>query len=340
VSPKHTTRETRGTSAPRRDTGGPPAPRESPESPRARPGGRWKGALKRTWRGFQRDNMMDWAAALTYYGVLSLFPAVIVLTAVLGFLGSRTTQGLLDYVQMIAPGPAGDIATGVVHQVQGSQSLAGIAGIIAILVALWSASGYLAAFTRACNVVYGVEEGRPFWKVAVLRVVLTLSMIVLLGVCAAGVVLTGSVAATVGRAIGLGTTVVSVWNIARWPVIVILVSVAFAILYWASPNVRQPRFRWLTPGSVVAILIWLVASAAFGVYVANFSSYNRTYGSLAGIIVFLIWLWLSNMAILLGVEFDAELTRGRKLEAGHPADGDPFLPPRDTKAMEHPPRTE
>jgi membrane protein len=297
--------------------------------------------LKRTWHEFKRDNMTDWAAALTYYGVLSLFPAIIVLTAVLGFLGSRTTQGLLEYVRVIAPGPAGDVAGGVVRQIQGSQSLAGAAGILGILVALWSASGYLGAFTRAGNVIYDVPEGRPLWKLAVLRVVLTLSMILLLGLCAAGVVFTGSLADAVGRALGLGATGVAVWNIAKWPVIVLLVSFAFAVLYWAAPNVRQPRFRWLTPGGLLAILIWLAASGAFGAYVANFGSYNKTYGSLAGIVVFLIWLWLSNIAILLGAEFDAELARGREVEAGKPAEREPFLPPRDTRTMEDaPPRAE
>ncbi|GDY30992.1 ribonuclease [Gandjariella thermophila] len=318
-----------------------PGQRRPPETPRKLPGSQWWGALKRTRREFQRDNMIDWAAALTYYGVLSLFPAIIVLTAVLGLLGPGTTQGLLGYVRQIAPGPAGDVAGTIVRQVQGSQSLAGVAGIVGVVVALWSASGYLGAFTRACNVIYDVEEGRPLWKVTVLRVVLTLSMIVLLGLCATGVVFTGGLADAAGRALGLGTTVVAVWNVAKWPVIVLLVSLAIAVLYWAAPNVRQPRFRWLTPGSLLAILVWLVASGGFGAYVANFGSYNKTYGSLAAVVVFLIWLWLSNIAILLGAEFDAELARGRSVAAGEPADREPFLPPRDTRAMEEtPPHTE
>jgi membrane protein len=311
--------------------------RMPPERPAALARRAWWGALGRTWRGFNRNNLLDWAAALTYYGVLSLFPAVIVLTSALGFFGDTATRAMLDNLRHVAPGPARDIATDTIGGLQGSPNLAGVAGIIGIAVALWTASGYLGAFTRACNVIYNVEEGRPLWKTTLLRVVLTLAMIVLLAVCAVGVVFTGSLANTVGDALGVGATVVMIWHIAKWPLIVLLVSLAIALLYWAAPNVRQPRFRWLTPGGLLAIGIWLAASVGFGAYVANFGSYNRIYGSLAGIIVFLIWLWLSNIAILLGAQFDAELTRGQQTDADRPAEQEPFLPPRDTRAMESPP---
>ncbi|MEQ0560017.1 YihY/virulence factor BrkB family protein [Amycolatopsis sp. NEAU-NG30] len=308
---------------------------KEPEGPAELSKRSWGAVLKRTFKQFGRDNLTDWAAALTYYGVLSLFPGIIVLTALLGLLGPDKIQAVIDNVSEVVPGQGKDILVGAIRELTGSRSLAGPLAILGLLGALWSASGYIGAFMRASNAIYGMPEGRPLWKLLPLRVALTVGIVVLLAACALGVVATGTVARRLGDLIGLGSTGVLVWEIAKWPVIAVLVSLAFALLYWVGPNVRQPGFRWLTPGGLLAVLLWVLASAGFALYVANFGSYNKTYGSLAGVIVFLVWLWISNLALLLGAELDAELARGRKLEAGHEEDqAEPFLPPRDTKAMD------
>ncbi|MEV6626470.1 YihY/virulence factor BrkB family protein [Amycolatopsis sp. NPDC051106] len=309
--------------------------RKEPGGPGELSKGTWGGVLKRTFKQFNRDNLTDWAAALTYYAVLSLFPGIIVLTAILGLLGPNAIQTVIDNVNQVVPGQGKDILVGAIKELAGSRSLAGPLAIIGLLGALWSASGYVGAFMRASNSIYGMPEGRPIWKTIPLRVALTVGIVVLLAACALGVVATGSVARRIGDLIGLGSTGVLVWEIAKWPVIALLVSLAFALLYWVGPNVRQPGFKWLTPGGLVAVVLWVLASAGFALYVANFGSYNKTYGSLAGVIVFLVWLWISNLAVLLGAELDAEVARGRTIEAGRAEDQqEPFLPPRDTKAMD------
>jgi membrane protein len=289
----------------------------------------WGGVLKRTVQEFREDNLTDWAAALTHYGVLSIFPALLVLVSILGLVGQSATQPLLENVGKFAPGAATDIVTEAVRNLQGSQGAAGIGLVVGLAAALWSASGYIAAFMRASNVVWDVEEGRPFWKTIPLRLGVTLLMLVLLAISAVAVVLTGPIAERVGELIGVGGTAVTIWDIAKWPALILIVSFMFALLYWVAPNVRQPGFRWVSPGGIVAVLLWIVASAAFAFYVATFGSYNKTYGSVAAVIIFLVWLWISNVAVLLGAEFNAELERGRQIEAGQPAEKEPFLPPRD-----------
>ncbi|WIX99348.1 YihY/virulence factor BrkB family protein [Amycolatopsis mongoliensis] len=309
--------------------------RKTPEGPGELSKGTWGGVLKHTFKQFNRDNLTDWAAALTYYAVLSLFPGIIVLTAILGLLGPTAIQTVIDTVNQVVPGQGKDILVGAIKELAGSRTLAGPLAILGLLGALWSASGYVGAFMRASNSIYGMPEGRPIWKTIPLRIALTIGIVVLLAACALGVVATGSVARRIGDLIGLGPTGILVWEIAKWPVIALLVSLAFALLYWVGPNVRQPGFKWLTPGGLVAVLLWVLASAGFALYVANFGSYNKTYGSLAGVIVFLVWLWISNLAVVLGAELDAELARGRTIEEGHAEDQEePFLPPRDTKAMD------
>ncbi|SFR20107.1 membrane protein [Lentzea waywayandensis] len=297
------------------------------DRPTKLPKGAWWGVLKRTVKEFNDDNLTDWAGALTYYAVLSLFPGLIVLTSVLALLGDTTTQELLKYVDQVAPGQAGELIRSSVEELRKGQSAAGLLGIIGLLTAFWTASGYLGAFMRASNAVYDVEEGRPFWKTVPLRLALTLGSVVLVSLTLGALVLTGGVADTVGNFLGLGDTVVTVWDVVKWPVILLLVSLAFAVLYWAAPNVRQPGWRWITPGSLLAIVLWALATVGFALYVANFASYNKTYGSLGGVIVFLVWLWISNIAVLLGVEFDAELARGRRIEQG--ADPESSPEPRD-----------
>jgi membrane protein len=307
----------------------------APDTPTDLGGKSWFATLKRTVKEFQEDNLTDWAAALTYYGILAIFPALIALVSVLGLVGSSATQPLIDNLGKVAPGPAKDIFTSAIQNLQKSQGAAGILFIVGLAGALWSASGYIAAFMRASNSIWDVEEGRPIWKTLPTRVGTTVILLVMLAITAVGVTLTGGLAKEVGGVLGLSDTAVTVWNIAKWPILLLIVSLMFAILYYAAPNVKHPKFQWVSPGGVLAVVIWIVASAAFAFYVANFGSYNKTYGALGGVIVFLMWLWISNIAILLGAEFNAELERGRQIEAGKPADEEPFLEPRDTRKMKH-----
>ncbi len=296
------------------------------------------GVLKRTVKEFKEDNLTDWAAALTYYGILSLFPAIIALVSILGLVGSSATQPLLDNVGQVAPGPAKEIFTSAIQNLQKNSGGAGILFIAGLAGALWSASGYVAAFMRASNSIYDIEEGRPIWKSLPTRIGTTIVLVVLLAVVAVGVVVTGGLAKQVGNVIGVGDQAVTVWNIAKWPVLLLIVSFMFAFLYWAAPNVKHPKFSLISPGGILAVVIWLIASAAFAFYVANFGSYNKTYGTLGGVITFLVWLWISNIAVLLGAEFNAERERGKQIEErGFPPDKEPFLEPRDTRKMEHPP---
>ncbi|WP_089015984.1 YihY/virulence factor BrkB family protein [Micromonospora inositola] len=322
------------TSARRGRNRGPVGPDDGPDSPTQLPGAGWKAALKRTVKEFQDDSLTDWAAALTYYGVLSIFPGMLVLISVLGLLGNSATEGVKDTVNQAVPEKniRGIIETAIT-QAGTSGGLASIAAIIGLLAAFWSASGYIAAFMRASNTIYDVPEGRPIWKTLPIRLGVTALVGVLLLAAAVIVVFTGGLAEQVGSAIGLGSTAVTVWNIVKWPVLLILVSLMFAILYWASPNARHGGFRWVSPGGVLAVVIWLVISGLFALYVSNFGSYNKTYGALAGVIIFLVWLWLSNIAILLGAEFDAELERGRAIEAGHPAEEEPYVELRDDRKV-------
>jgi membrane protein len=309
--------------------------RDAPESPTDLKGRSWFGVLKRTGKEFSEDNLTDWAAALTYYGVLSLFPALIVLVSILGLIGEPATQPLIDNLGTVAPGPAQEIFTNAIENLQGSQGAAGVFFVIGLLGAVWAASGYIAAFMRASNVIYDMPEGRPIWKTLPVRVGLTVLLMVLTAVSAVAVTVTGGLAKEGGNLLGLGDTAVTVWGIAKWPVLLLLVSFMFAVLYWAAPNVKQPGFRWITPGSVLAVLGWVIASAAFAFYVANFGSYNETYGTLAGPVVFLVWLWISNIMILLGAELNAELVRSRAIEAGmRPTDKEPFAEPRDSRKIE------
>jgi membrane protein len=283
----------------------------------------WGGVLKRTVREFRDDNLTDWAAALTYYGVLAIFPALLVLVSLLGLIGSSATQPLIDNLEKVAPGPAQDIFTSAIKNIEDSQGAAGLFFFVGLLGALWSASSYIGAFMRASNVIYDIEEGRPLWKTLPVRVGLTVVLMLLTAVSAIGVTISGGLAEEVGNLIGVGGTAVDVWNVAKWPVLLLAVGMMFALLYWAAPNVKQPGFKWITPGGALAVLGWVIASLAFAFYVANFGSYNKTYGALAGPIIFLVWLWISNVMILLGAEFNAEIERARAA----------FVEPRDTRKM-------
>ncbi|MCD9197981.1 YihY/virulence factor BrkB family protein [Aeromicrobium wangtongii] len=295
----------------------------------------WLYVFKKTIREFSKDQCTDLAAALTYYSVLALFPAIVALVSLLGVFGQgqSTVDSLLKIVDQIGPSDAVDTLRPTIERLTNSQS-AGIALVVGLVGAIWSASGYVGAFGRAMNRVYEIPEGRPIWKLRPLQLVITLFCLILVAVAASALVLTGPVAKAVGDQIGLGSTAIMVWDIAKWPVLLLVVVVIVAVLYYATPNVKQPKFRWISVGAVFAIVVWIIASALFGLYVAMFSSYDKTYGSLAGVIVFLLWLWLTNLALLFGAELDAELERGRQLQAGIKAEETIQLPPRDTRNIE------
>jgi membrane protein len=310
-----------------------PPPDAGPDSPTQLRGKGLIAALKRTFKQYSQDNLSDWAAALTYYGVLSIFPGLLVIVSLLGMLSSDGQTTVKDAVHQLAPNPQlQNLVNTVLTQVQ-DPGKAGIAAIIGIIVAFWSASGYIAAFMRASNAVYDVPEGRPIWKTLPIRVGVTAVVGVMLVASAAIVIFTGDLAKIVGDTIGLGSAAVTTWSIAKWPVLLILVSLMFAILYWAAPNAKTGKFRWVSPGGVFAVLLWILASVAFALYLANFANYNKTYGTLGGVIAFLVWMWISNIAILLGAEFDAELQRGRAIAAGHDPTDEPFLELRDDRKI-------
>jgi membrane protein len=289
-----------------------------PDKPSRLPVGSWGGAIKRTIREFRADNLTDRAAALTYYSIMSIFPALIAFVGIVGLVGKNpeTTNSILKIIRDVGPSSAVDTFRGPVRSVMTHKGGAGIALVVGLAAALWSASTYVGAFMRASNQIYEVEEGRQFWKLRPIQMLVTLVMMLLLAIVAIAIVTTGPLADAIGKQIGLGGVAVTAWDIAKWPVLLAVAMLMIAILYYAAPNVRHPGFRWVTPGGVLAVVVWIIASAAFALYVANFGSYNKTYGSLGGVIVFLVWLWISNIAVLLGAEFDAELERSRELQAG------------------------
>jgi membrane protein len=276
--------------------------------------------LKRTATEFSEDNMTDWAAALTYYGLLSLFPALIALVSVLGLFGDpqTTTKQITDIVTQIGPSSAADTFSGPIESITSNRGAAGILFFVGLGAALWSASGYVGAFMRASNVAWETPEGRSFFKLRPLQMLVTLVMVILLALVALALVLTGPIVDAVGSSIGIGSTALTIWDIAKWPVMLLVVIVMFSVLYYAAPNVKLPGFKWITPGSAVAVVVWLIASAAFAFYVANFSSYDKTYGALGGVVCMLVWMWITNVALLFGVELNAERQRSRELERGTP----------------------
>ncbi len=312
-----------------------PTAEEGPDKPTQLSRRSWWGVLKRVVKEYRRDNLSDWAAALTYYAILSLFPGLLVLVSALRLISRSAVDTVVNNIAQLAPGATRQILTGAVNNILNSnQNTASVLAIVSLLAALWSASGYVAAFMRASNAIYDVPEGRPIWKKLPVRLGVTIVTGVLLAISAFAVVLTGKLAEQVGKLLGVGKVAAQVWDIAKWPVLALIISLVFAILYWAAPNARQGGFRWVSPGGLVAVLIWLLGSAGFGLYVANFGSYNKTYGALAAIIIFLVWLYLTNTAVLLGAELNAEMERGRALEAGHPADTEPYTELRDDRKVD------
>ena len=288
--------------------------------------------MKRTFKGFRDDSVPDIAAALTYYSVLALFPGLLALVSIVGLFGDPqdTTEMLNEIIRDVGPSTASDTFQGPIESLTRNREAAGVLFVAGLAGALYGASGYIGAFMRASNTVYGVREGRPFWKLRPLQIGVTLGMVLMLVVVLGGLVLSGPLAESVGNAVGLGDTAVTIYGLAKWPVLLATVLTMLAVLYYVAPNVRLPAFRWITPGSLLAVVLWLLASAAFAFYVANFGSYDKTYGTLGGVISFLVWLWITNIAVLLGVELNAELERGREMDAGIPGAEDEIkLPPRE-----------
>ena len=280
----------------------------------------WFGTLKRVVSEFKDDNLTDWAAALTYYAVLSIFPAFIALISILGLVidPATITRVVTDIVASLGPADAVNTFKGPIEQISSNQSTALFGLVLGVAVALWTASNYVGAFMRASNAIYEREEGRPFWKLRPFQMFVTLVLVLMAALVVLALIVTGPVAQAVGDAVGLGDAAVTAWNIAKWPVLLVVVMLMLAILYWSSPNAKSAGFRWVSPGSVVAVVLWIVASVGFAFYVANFGSYNKTYGALAGVIVFLVWMWITNIAVLLGAELNAETERSREMEAGVP----------------------
>ncbi|MDX2377896.1 YihY/virulence factor BrkB family protein [Microbacterium sp. LRZ72] len=314
-----------------------PAPEDAakPNSPGDIDKSSWKYVASRTVREFTRNQCIDIAAALTFFGVLSIFPALLAVFSLLGVFGQgqATADAVLRIIEQAAPGGAADVLRTPIEQIAISPG-AGFALVGGVVLAIWTASGYVSAFGRGMNRIYEIEEGRPFWKLKPQQLLVTVVILLLVGTAALLLVVSGPVTDAIGSALGVAATATTVWSIAKWPVLLLIVILVIAILYFATPNVEQPEFRWISFGAVIAIVTLAVASALFALYVANFANYNRTYGSLAGVIVFLLWLWIANLALLFGAEFDAELERARQLQAGVPAESGIRLPPRERTQIE------
>jgi membrane protein len=288
------------------------------KSPAALPRASWADTLKRTLRKAKDDKINHWGAALTYYAILSLFPALLVMVSLVGLFGdpARVTKVLTDTVSQLGPSTAANTFQGPISSITANRGGAGILLVVSVAGALWAASGYVSAFTDASNSIYEVEEGRPFWKLKPLQLAVTLVLILMAALVALALVLSGPVVGALGGALGVSDSVLSVWRYAKWPAMLVLVLVIFAVLYYTTPNARVSGVRWVSGGAVVALIAWILASVAFAIYVSNFGSYNKTYGTLGGVVVFLLWLWLTNLAILLGAEFNAETERARQLHGG------------------------
>lgn len=310
----------------------PPDDARKPQTPPEINKPSWKYALKRAFSEFLRDRCTTLAAALTYYSVLAIFPALLAVVSLVGLFGQadETTDLLLSVLGRVADDSVVQVLRQPIEQLAQSNT-AGLALIIGLAGAIWSASGYVSAFSQAMNTVYEIDEGRPFWKLRPMVLLLTVILLIIAVAIVLLVIVSGPIAEAIGETIGLGEVALTVWSIAKWPVIVLLAILALAILYYGSPNVKQPKFRWMSLGAFVALVIMVIASLGFFFYVINFSNYQKTYGSIAGVIILLLWLWIVNLSLLFGAEFDAEMERGRQLQAGIEAEESIQLPPRDDR---------
>lgn len=306
----------------------------APEGPSELTGYSKRNLLRRVGQEFKNDNLTTLAAALTYYAVLSVVPGLIVLISVLGLAGHHAVVKVTSQVQALAPGSSATFIRSLITQAQHNKGGAGVTAIVGLVIALWSASSYVNAYRQSSNIIYGIGEGRPIWKTVPLRIGVTVLAVIVLVIGGAIVVISGPVANQIGNALGVGHAAVVAWGIAKWPILLILVAVLLAVLFWASPNAKQGGIKWLSPGGVLATLLWVVVSALFAVYVVHFSSYDRTYGPLAGVVIFLVWLWLTNVAVLVGTELNAEIDHERAIASGLPEHVRPYSEPRDTRKLQ------
>jgi membrane protein len=304
---------------------------------------RFRSWLRVIWRTIVRyfeGDLDDRAAALTYYGIMSIFPGLVVLVSAVGVFGEGFALRVEENLRGLAPGPSRQIITEALTHLRENPRTAGVVAIVSVVVAFWSATGYIGSFMRATNRIFDVPEGRPLWKTIPLQLIITLLTGVFLVLSSLTVFFTGRLASAAGRALGVEENTVRAFDIIKWPVLAIVLMMVIALLYWAAPNARHSGFRWITPGSIVAVVLWITVSAGFAFYIAHFNSYNRTYGALGGIVIFLVWLWMTNVAILLGAQLDAELARTRAVLAGLPENVVPYLPVRDIPDTEPPPVSE
>jgi membrane protein len=296
------------------------SPQREVTTPLALPRASWRDTLRRTLREAREDKLNHWGAALTYYAVLSMFPAILVLVSLVGLFAepARVTRVMTDTVSQLGPSTAARTFQGPIESITAHRGTAGIMFVVGVVSALWAASGYVSAFADACNSIYEVDEGRPFWKLKPLQLLVTFVIIMLAAIVALALVLSGPIVGALGRSLGISDTVLTIWRFAKWPVLLGLVLVIFGVQYYTAPNARVTGVRWVTGGAMLALVTWIVASIALALYAANFGSYDKTYGTLGGVVVFLIWLWVTNIAILLGAEFNAETERARQVETGVP----------------------
>lgn len=314
-----------------------PVPGEQPKvgSPLKLTGASWRYSFKRSITEFGRDQCTDLAAGLTYYAVLSVFPALIALVSLLGLVGEadRVTNFFVDTVADLSGND--DDVKDTVELIVGNITSAPGAGIglaIGILTAMWTASNYVNAFSRAMNRIMQTDEGRSFLKLRPLLYLVTAVLILMVALSGVMLVVSGPLAASIGNVVGLGDTAVTVWNWVSPVLMIIIAATGIALLYTVTPNVRQPGPQWISAGAFIAILVMILSTVGVAIYVTNFASYDATYGALASVIIFLFWVYVMNVVLLFGAELDAELERSRQLQAGIPAERTILVPPRDLKA--------
>ncbi|WP_417510111.1 YihY/virulence factor BrkB family protein [Microbacterium sp.] len=290
----------------------------------------WTFAIRRIFRAFAADGCADVGASLAFYAILALLPASMVGFSILSVLGrdEETAQISLDVVRAVAPEEAADGVADFLRELADLR-MSGLLLASGVLLSIWAVARYVGVFARGMNRIHRVEEGRRIWALKLSQ--LAIAVVIIVCAVIAALFLAGSdrVAQAVGEVFGLGEVALFIWRIVRWPLLVLLVVFVVALLYYFAPNIRPSRFRWMSLGAAVAILVLAIASMAFGFYIANLSDYDRVYGPLAGVIIFALWMWIANMSLLVGVEFDRELERVRELRDGVPAERQVQLPLRD-----------
>ncbi len=284
--------------------------------------------LKRAALKFYDDQMTQHAGALTYYSLMSLFPALLLGLSLLGLLGEypRTYNAIIDYLEPIVPSPALSAIDESLRQALERKGTAATALFVSIGIALYGTTGALESARRALNVVFEVEHGRRFFHRKAIDIGSTFFLMGLILLTLMFMFVGGGTARRAFDLLGLGAEAYEVWNLARWPAAIAVAILIFALIYYVTPDVRHRSFRWVTPGAMVGVAVWIVVSAAFGRYVSDFANVSAVYGAFAGAIVLVVWLWLSGVALLFGAELDAEIEREKELDEG--------VPPEKTLAIE------